>query len=154
MSSATSTTAPPVTPVYAAVKNGSAATFSPTCFMHDSERTPPMDAPIATSTPTFSLGAHSTWISSNFAAVSVTSVLGVPGYDDITFTPASQAPLAKASLPSMIFFAMIFPSPSSEFYITFYHTIRHLHTAGSWYPLLFRSAEYFFVLLHLADFHP
>ena len=37
-----------------------------------------MDAPAATSAATFSLGAHSQYISSNFAAASVISVLGVP----------------------------------------------------------------------------
>ena len=39
----------------------------------------PMEAPTATSVPTFSFGAHSTCISSYCAAASVTSVLGVPG---------------------------------------------------------------------------
>ena len=58
-SSATTSTNPPLTPVYAAVYSGSAATFIPTCFMTHIERTPAMDAPMATSVATFSLGAHS-----------------------------------------------------------------------------------------------
>ena len=38
---------------------------------------------------------------------SLISVLGVPGYAADTFTPASNAPLAMASLPSMIFTSLI-----------------------------------------------
>ena len=40
---------------------------------------PDKDAPNAASIATFSFGAHSQYISSNFAASSVISVLGVPG---------------------------------------------------------------------------
>ena len=43
------------------------------------ERTPEIDAPIATSVATFSFGDHSAYISSYFAIFSLTSVLGVPG---------------------------------------------------------------------------
>ena len=58
-SSASTMTKPPFTPRYAAVKSGSAATLSPTSFIALSVRAPAMDAPYATSTATFSLGAHS-----------------------------------------------------------------------------------------------
>jgi len=66
---------------------------------------PPKLAPMATSAATFSLHAHSEYISSYCLEItSVTSVLGVPGYDDTTVTPASYAPLATASFPSISFF--------------------------------------------------
>ena len=58
---------------------GSAATFTPTCFMHTILRAPAKDAPTATSKATFSLGAHSAYTSSYFAMHSLTSVEGVPG---------------------------------------------------------------------------
>ena len=41
-----------------AVKSGSAATFTPTCFMQARARAPAIDAPTATSKVTFSLGDH------------------------------------------------------------------------------------------------
>ena len=50
---------PPSTPVLATEKKGSAATFSPTCFMHTSTRAPAQEAPVPTSMATFSLGDHS-----------------------------------------------------------------------------------------------
>ena len=78
-SSATHTTSPPFTPVYAAVNSGSAATFRPTCFIAAKLRAPATDAPSAASSATFSLGAHSAYISSYAAAHSVISVDGVPG---------------------------------------------------------------------------
>ena len=43
---------------------------------------------------------------------SLISVLGVPGYAALTVTPASHAPRAMASLPSMIFFSAIRSSVS------------------------------------------
>ena len=46
--------------VYDAVKIGSAITFRPTCLQQVIALAPPMDAPMATSAATFSLGAHST----------------------------------------------------------------------------------------------
>ena len=78
---------------------GSAATFNPTCFMAAMERTPPMDAPMAASMATFSLGAHSAVISRYVPTFSKISVLGVPGYAEAKATPASYAPRATASLP-------------------------------------------------------
>ncbi len=48
-SSAETTTRPPFTPMYEEEKNGSAATFSPTCFMVTRARTPASPAPTATS---------------------------------------------------------------------------------------------------------
>ena len=79
---------------------GSAATFTPTCFMAARLRTPAMLAPYATSTATFSFGAHSQYRSSPYLVrFSNTSVLGVPGYAEHTLTPASYAPLAIASFP-------------------------------------------------------
>ena len=63
-SSATRSTRPALTPVLVTLMKGSAATLSPTCFMAEKARAPPMDAPIATSQATFSLGAHSEYISS------------------------------------------------------------------------------------------
>ena len=41
------------------MKTGSAATLTPTCFIAAIARAPPIEAPSATSTATFSLGAHS-----------------------------------------------------------------------------------------------
>ena len=78
-SSAAAITRPAFTPVYAAVYSGSAATFTPTCFMQDRARAPVMAAPKETSTATFSLGAHWQLISGYLAQNSVISVLGVPG---------------------------------------------------------------------------
>jgi hypothetical protein len=66
-------------PTYDAVKSGSAATFTPTCFMAASARPPAMAAPSATSRATFSLGAHSLYTPSYSAMLSRISVLGVPG---------------------------------------------------------------------------
>ncbi len=63
-SSAETITNPPVTPTCEAEKKGSAATLRPTCFMQARERAPAMDAPVAASTATFSLGAHSAYTSS------------------------------------------------------------------------------------------
>ena len=65
-----------------------------------------MEAPIATSAATFSLGAHSAYTSGYLAMVSLISVLGVPGYAAETFTPASYAPRAIASFPSNNFFIL------------------------------------------------
>ena len=48
-------------------------------FMEAIERTPLIDAPIATSIATFSLGDHSAYISGYFTIFSLISVLGVPG---------------------------------------------------------------------------
>ena len=48
-SSALTTTSPALTPVSESVMNGSAATFSPTCFMVTIVRTPASDAPTAVS---------------------------------------------------------------------------------------------------------
>jgi len=77
-SSAETTTSAPVTPVWAAVNSGSAATFSPTCFMVAIERAPANAAPSATSSATFSLGAH--WAGPpNSLSRSRISVEGVPG---------------------------------------------------------------------------
>ena len=67
------------TPAYAAVNNGSAATFTPTCFIVDSTRAPATDAPMPTSTATFSLTHHSAYTPSFFANASSVSVDGVPG---------------------------------------------------------------------------
>ena len=78
-SSAASTTSPPSTPAYAAVNNGSAATFTPTCFIVDSTRAPATDAPMPTSMATFSLTHHSAYTPSFFANASSVSVDGVPG---------------------------------------------------------------------------
>ena len=78
-SSATAMTRPPFTPVYEAVKRGSQATFSPTCFMETMARAPRMDAPMPTSRATFSFGDHSLYTSSYRASSSVISVDGVPG---------------------------------------------------------------------------
>ena len=58
---------------------GSAATFTPTCFMQVMARAPAMAAPKATSVATFSLGAHWQSTSGKRATHSVISVLGVPG---------------------------------------------------------------------------
>ena len=68
---------------------GSAATLRPTCFMAAMERTPAMDAPMAASMATFSLGAHSAVISRYVPTFSRISVLGVPGYAEAKDTPAS-----------------------------------------------------------------
>ena len=72
-------TRPPFTPVYEAVKIGSAATLTPTCFMAAIALAPAMEAPRATSTATFSLGAHSACSPLYSARYSRISVLGVPG---------------------------------------------------------------------------
>ena len=83
------------------MKIGSAATFNPTCFIAAIERTPPIDAPMAASMATFSLGAHSATISLYAPTFSRISVLGVPGYAEANATPASHAPRATASLPDI-----------------------------------------------------
>ena len=62
-------------------------------------RAPAIEAPSATSTATFSLGAHSAWTPSYSTRYSRISVLGVPGYAAATRTPASKAPRAMASFP-------------------------------------------------------
>ena len=59
--------------------SGSAATFTPTCFMQASERTPESAPPMATSSATFSFTDHSAWMPFSCDSVSSTSVLGVPG---------------------------------------------------------------------------
>ena len=62
--------------------SGSAATFSPTCFIVTRERAPAYAAPAAASSPVFSFVDHSTCTRpSRFsrAIVSSTSVDGVPG---------------------------------------------------------------------------
>jgi hypothetical protein len=68
----------PVTPVYATVNRGSAATFTPTCFMVTTARAPAYAAPMPTSSATFSLGAHWAWPpkAEKFSRISVE---GVPG---------------------------------------------------------------------------
>ena len=87
---------------------GSAATLNPTCFIQDMARTPDTEAPIATSVATFSFGDHSQYkLSLYLTRFSLISVLGVPGYAADTFTPASYAPLAIASFPSIITFSDI-----------------------------------------------
>lgn len=63
---------------------GSAATFSPTCFMTAQERAPVKEAAAATSKATFSFTPHSTAIgepssSANFATAGSISDDGVPG---------------------------------------------------------------------------
>ncbi len=100
-SSATIITSPPFTPIYDAVNSGSAATFRPTCFMEANALTPTIDAPIATSNATFSFGDHSEYISVYLTILSLISVLGVPGYAADTLQPASYAPRANASFPSI-----------------------------------------------------
>jgi hypothetical protein len=45
--------------VFATDMNGSAATFTPTCFMVTSVRAPAMADPMPTSSATFSFGDHS-----------------------------------------------------------------------------------------------
>ena len=54
-----------MTPVSDRVMNGSAATFSPTCFIVTRARTPASDAPTAVSRATFSLTHHSAWTPSS-----------------------------------------------------------------------------------------
>ena len=68
-----------MTPVSDSVMNGSAATFSPTCFIVTRLRTPASEAPTAVSSATFSLMHHSAWTPGMVAAVSRISVEGVPG---------------------------------------------------------------------------
>ncbi len=58
-SSALMSTSPPFTPVYDTDIRLSAATFTPTCFITAMVRAPPNDAPMALSSATFSLLAHS-----------------------------------------------------------------------------------------------
>ena len=58
-SSAETTTSPASAPVIEAYIRESAATLSPTCFMAASARRPAYAAPMATSSATFSLDAHS-----------------------------------------------------------------------------------------------
>jgi hypothetical protein len=76
--------------------------------MHAIERAPPTAAPIATSTATFSFGAHSAYTPSITAKLSAISVLGVPGYADNTATPASHAPRAIAWFVNINSFIRIF----------------------------------------------
>ena len=62
--------------------NVSAATLSPTCFIAASARAPPMAAPSATSSATFSFVDHSTYTrrsGSSRTSVWRISVEGVPG---------------------------------------------------------------------------
>ena len=134
-------TAPPFTPVYAIVNNGSAATFKPTCFMHAIVLTPAYDAPATTSSATFSFGAHSVYTSGYFAAYSLISVDGVPGYADITLPPASYIPLATASFPSIIFFII------SSIYVLFYLLFNYIV-----YTILF-SQFYFFYFSSCISFY-
>ena len=54
---------------------------------------------MATSTATFSFGAHSAYTPGYRTNSSRISVLGVPGYAEATRTPASNAPRATASFP-------------------------------------------------------
>ena len=58
-SSAVTSTEPPFTLMVAKVIIGSAATFTPTCFMEAMLLAPAIDAPAADSMATFSFGAHS-----------------------------------------------------------------------------------------------
>ena len=59
--------------------SGSEATFSPTSFMVTMQRAPPMDAPAAASSATFSFGLHSQYTPSYLTRFSSISVDGVPG---------------------------------------------------------------------------
>ncbi len=59
--------------------NGSAATFSPTCFIVTMARAPPNAAPTHSSKATFSLEDQCASTSSYWPRLSSTSVLGVPG---------------------------------------------------------------------------
>jgi len=52
-------TRPPATPVSVSVISASEATFRPTCFMALKEREPIIEAPMATSSDTFSFTDHS-----------------------------------------------------------------------------------------------
>ena len=61
------------------VNNGSAATFSPTCFIETKDLAPAIDAPAPTSKATFSFVDHSEHISSYVEIFSSISVPGVPG---------------------------------------------------------------------------
>ncbi len=61
------------------MNSGSAATFTPTCFMVESTRAPAAEAPTPTSTATFSFTHHSAYTPSIFANASSVSVEGVPG---------------------------------------------------------------------------
>ena len=83
-SSATSTMTPPLTPVIPLLTNGSAQTFSPTCFIHTKARLPMNDMPSAASMAVFSLVLQRLWMPRSLAnwlpwINSVISVDGVPG---------------------------------------------------------------------------
>ncbi len=80
-SSATTTTIPPSTPTYERLIKGSAATFSPTCFIVTIDLIPEYAAPAATSKAVFSFVDHWTSIPGIFSRikVSIISVDGVPG---------------------------------------------------------------------------
>ena len=79
-SSAVTMTRPPMAPMFVKVISGSIATFSPTCFIAVSARTPAREAPMTTSMATFSLTDHSQLISPLYLPMfSMISVEGVPG---------------------------------------------------------------------------
>ena len=64
--------------------------------MQHMARLPVTAEPKAASAATFSLAAHSVYTSGKAAAVSVISVLGVPGKEEMTAMPPSLAPIAAA----------------------------------------------------------
>jgi hypothetical protein len=99
-------TKPPFVPIYAALINGSDATFSPTCFMLTAERRPEILPANAISKATFSFMAHwacmgmDRWSFWDITDARI-SEAGVPGYDAATTHPFSRSPRAMASFPSM-----------------------------------------------------
>ena len=78
-SSAASMTRPPEQPARAMLMSGSAATFTPTCFIVTRARLPAMDRPRAASRATFSFTDHSAYVPGSFENASSVSVDGVPG---------------------------------------------------------------------------
>ncbi len=93
----------PLTPEYARVIMGSAATFRPTCFMKTMDLTPDDAAAAAVSIATFSFTENSKYIPTLwdiFSRLLPISDEGVPGYVEANFTPASMSPRVIASFPS------------------------------------------------------
>ena len=83
-SSAEITSNPPCAPVIAELTKGSAATFSPSCFMDMMARLPQNDIPKASSNAVFSLDDQWEWMPRDLATSlhctnSRISVEGVPG---------------------------------------------------------------------------
>ena len=104
---------PPVTPEYARVIMGSAATLRPTCFMNTNDFRPEEAAAAETSMATFSFVENSKYMPASDASFSrrlPISEEGVPGYVDAKSTPASNSPLTMASLPRR----SCFPSLASK----------------------------------------